>query len=68
MLHIYLTAVKQFVKCGVFCVFKKKQEEKRMKLNLKNMAVMFVFVIACILVAKAIGERVPAVGKITEKI
>lgn len=39
-----------------------------MKLNLKNMVVMFVFVIACILVAKAIGERVPAVGKITEKI
>jgi hypothetical protein len=53
---------------GFFVFLRKKQEEKRMKLNLKNMAVMFVFVIACILVAKAIGERVPAVGKITEKI
>ncbi len=39
-----------------------------MKMTIKNMLVMFVFVIVCILVAKAIGEKVPAVGKFTEKI
>lgn len=41
---------------------------KKMKLTVKNMLVMFVFVIACILVAKALGQKIPAVGKITEKI
>ncbi len=39
-----------------------------MKLTIKNMAVMFVFVIACILVAKAIGQKIPAIGQFTEKI
>lgn len=39
-----------------------------MKMTIKNMLVMFIFIICCILVAKAIGDKIPAVGKITNKI
>ena len=39
-----------------------------MKWTVKNMLFLFLFVIAAILVAKWLGNRVPAIGKITNQI
>ncbi len=44
------------------------KEVRAVKFTVKNVLVMFVFVIVAILVAKMIGQKVPLIGQFTEKI
>lgn len=39
-----------------------------MKFTVKNIIVMFVFIVVAVLVAKWLGQKVPAIGKFTEQI
>lgn len=39
-----------------------------MKFTVKNIIVMFIFVVLAVLVAKWLGKKVPAIGQYTEQI
>ncbi len=40
----------------------------QVRFTVKNMLIMFVFVVAAVLVAKAVGNKVPAIGQFTDRI
>ena len=46
---------------------KEKGRGIEMEMNVKNIIMLFLFVVISVLVAKWIGEKIPAIGTVTSK-